>query len=193
MLFKINFFVWSVTFSCRNCESYFQLICSRRPSLAWIIFYYLLFFSILLGFSSHGGWRTLTRWPLFLLPPLTLLISQRQQEQTRGCETPAFYMSSLQECQWRCDVQSDPDNGDCKLFNYCQDKKLCQLSFCTSTSKGGGIKKNVLMEICRPFVCILILNLDWETRRIKWTLPELLGPVFHFNIALSRKREAYQI
>ena len=65
--------------------------------------------------------------------------SQRQSEEVRNCEGSAFFMSSRLECQLRCELQTDPDNGDCKLFNYCEDKKLCELSFCPPASQGGGV------------------------------------------------------
>ena len=52
-------------------------------------------------------------------------------------------MSSRLECQLRCELQTDPDSGDCKLFNYCEDKKLCELSFCPPASQGGGSVSSV--------------------------------------------------
>ena len=58
--------------------------------------------------------------------------SQRQPGYIKSCEKPAFPSSSRLECQLRCElIQSDADNGNCKLFNYHQHHKLCQLSFCS--------------------------------------------------------------
>ena len=47
-------------------------------------------------------------------------------------------MSSRRECLGRCEIQSDTTGRHCQLFNYRQDKKLCELSFCSSTSQGEG-------------------------------------------------------